>query len=641
MSLDIQPVLIFADGSPVSSLNPLPTTGGGGGGGTVDQGAANGDATKGWSARLTDGAAFIVPAKTGQLPAALGATTAAGSVSVGIATDQLSTLASATKQDTGNTSLSSIDSKVATAANQTTGNATLTSILGQLDSKTSTLATASAQSTGNTSLATIATQQTDGTQKTQVTSSVLPTGAATAALQGAGLPAALVGGKLDVNLGTSSITLPVSGPLTDAQLRATPVPVSGTVTVTSTTANQGTGAGAAAPWSVQLSDGAASYTGAKTGQLPSTLGQTTAAGSLSVVLNSNQVGTAGSSASTVLSVQGIASGTNLPVSQATASALNATVVGSGSAGTAATGVVTVQGIASMTPVQVSQATAANLNATVAQGAGSGATGTFWYTRVTDGTNTMPTMDTAARSGFQRITDGTNTAAVKAASTAVVASDPAVAVSLSPNSALPTGDNTIGRTKITDGTSVAAIASGTASAVNAQVVTPNQQQTFVVSAQGIAPGNGKSMISLANGSGSGKTIRIQAISFYPVTDSAVAGVNVQFDGFKFTTHASGTSLTPIALDSANSLSGSVTAQTNATITGSGTIALDSWFQNSDEITSASLTPSAQASIDGQRRRVYGGCEMQPIVVRAGEGFYIKCQTNTTVGAFSVFMWFTQE
>ncbi len=40
---------------------------------------------------------------------------------------------------------------------------------------------------------------------------------------------------------------------------------------------QGTGAGAARPWSAQLSDGAAYYTGAKTGQLPTTLGQTTKA----------------------------------------------------------------------------------------------------------------------------------------------------------------------------------------------------------------------------------------------------------------------------------------------------------------------------------------------------------------------------
>lgn len=44
------------------------------------------------------------------------------------------------------------------------------------------------------------------------------------------LPAALVGGRLDVNIGASSATVPVSGPLTDAQLRATAVPVSGPLT---------------------------------------------------------------------------------------------------------------------------------------------------------------------------------------------------------------------------------------------------------------------------------------------------------------------------------------------------------------------------------------------------------------------------
>lgn len=49
------------------------------------------------------------------------------------------------------------------------------------------------------------------------------------------------------------------------------------------------------------------------------------------------------------------------------------VAGGGTAGTAATGVVSVQGIASMTPVQVSQATASSLNATVVGAAASGAT----------------------------------------------------------------------------------------------------------------------------------------------------------------------------------------------------------------------------------------------------------------------------
>ena len=145
----------------------------------------------------------------------------------------------------------------ATEAKQDVGNASLVSILGQLDAKTSTLATETTLSAAKT-------------------------------LLGAGLPASLVGGKLDVNLGTSSITLPVSGPLTDVQLRAVAVPVSGTITVTSTTANQGTGAAATAPWSVELSDGTAFYTGAKTGQFPTTLGQTTKAASLSVAIASDQ-----------------------------------------------------------------------------------------------------------------------------------------------------------------------------------------------------------------------------------------------------------------------------------------------------------------------------------------------------------------
>jgi len=43
----------------------------------------------------------------------------------------------------------------------------------------------------------------------------------------------------------------------------------------------------------------------------------------------------------------------------------------------------------------------------------------------------------------KVTDGTNTAAVKAASTAAVATDPALVVTIGPNTALPTGSNTIG------------------------------------------------------------------------------------------------------------------------------------------------------------------------------------------------------
>ncbi len=56
-----------------------------------------------------------------------------------------------------------------------------------------------------------------------------------------------------------------------------------------------------------------------------------------------------------------------------------------------------------------------------------------FVGITDGTNSMPTMDAAARKGFVAVTDGTNTAAVKGDSEQVVASDPSLAVGISPNS----------------------------------------------------------------------------------------------------------------------------------------------------------------------------------------------------------------
>jgi hypothetical protein len=56
----------------------------------------------------------------------------------------------------------------------------------------------------------------------------------------------------------------------------------------------------------------------------------------------------------------------------------------------------------------------------------------WPVKITDGTNSMPTGDAVGRAIFHKITDGTNTATVKPASTAAVASDPALVVTLSPN-----------------------------------------------------------------------------------------------------------------------------------------------------------------------------------------------------------------
>ncbi len=120
-------------------------------------------------------------------------------------------------------------------------------------------------------------------------------------------------------------------------------------------------------------------------------GQQTMANSISIAIASNQSAVPVTLTSTTIT------GT-VAVTQSTSPWI---VAGGGAAGSAATGVVTVQGIASMTPVQVSQATASNLNATVVQ-----ATGTNLHTVVDSGTITTIT-NTVTVSGSVTANAGTN------------------------------------------------------------------------------------------------------------------------------------------------------------------------------------------------------------------------------------------
>jgi hypothetical protein len=87
----------------------------------------------------------------------------------------------------------------------------------------------------------------------------------------------------------------------------------------------------------------------------------------------------------------------------------------------------------------------------------------WRVQVTDLTNTMPTGDAAARGIFVKNTDGTSTAAVKAASTAAVAADPALVVSLSPNNPAKVWDGT--NTATVKAASTAALATDTSLVVS--------------------------------------------------------------------------------------------------------------------------------------------------------------------------------
>lgn len=97
------------------------------------------------------------------------------------------------------------------------------------------------------------------------------------------------------------------------------------------------------------------------------------------------------------------------------------------------------------------------------------------------------------------------AAVKAASTAVGASDPCLAVGLSPNSPLPAGTAVIGHV-ITDSGSVATVTQGTAAAAPAPWYASPGAPTTSVLTQAVVSFSSNGSNTIVAGS-SGKTIRI--------------------------------------------------------------------------------------------------------------------------------------
>jgi hypothetical protein len=299
-----------------------------------------------------------------------------------------------------------------------------------------------------------------------VDSSALPTGAATSANQtNASQKTQIVDGSGNVIASTSNAL--------NVQVANFPgtQPISGTVT-----ANQGTpGVGA---WPTLA---------AQSGTWSTTVTQATGT-NLHAVIDSGSI-----SVSNFPATQPI-SGT-VTVTQATASALNATVVGLGTAGAPSGGVVSIQGVASGTPVPIS----GSITATNSANGNTGSAVPAAATQVggTDGTNlralsvntsgqlnvnnisgtvSLPTLaatSTIQTNGTQttQINNGATTVAVKAASTAAVAADPALVVAISPN-------NTVTVNEVTSSTATLSNVASSASSVTLLASNTNRKNATI-------------------------------------------------------------------------------------------------------------------------------------------------------------------
>ncbi len=180
-------------------------------------------------------------------------------------------------------------------------------------------------------------QNADGSTPIAVTSSALPTGAATSAAQTTGNASlASIDGKI-VAVDTGAVviasgTVAVTGPLTDAQLRAVAVPVSGTVTASGPLTDTQLRATAVPVSGTVAVTGSATAANQATeiASLASIDGKITAVDTGAVVIAS------GSVTANLGTIAGVSTAAKQPAL--------------GTAGTASTDVITVQGIAAMTPL---------------------------------------------------------------------------------------------------------------------------------------------------------------------------------------------------------------------------------------------------------------------------------------------------
>lgn len=214
------------------------------------------------------------------------------------------------------------------------------------------------------------------------------------------------------NTGLNGTAIAVTGPLTDAQLRATAVPVSlssttitGSVTVTGTvTANAGTNLNT----SLLALEGGGNLATivTNTGRIPAQ-GQALAAASLPVVLTAAQISTL-----TPLATVAVTQSTSPWVVSLTSTTITGTVAvtqsgawtmsGTGTAGSAASGVLTVQGIASMTPLLGNPGTASLWGINTIGSTTSGQSGQLAFGAVT---TAAPTYTTAQSNPLSLTTAG--------------------------------------------------------------------------------------------------------------------------------------------------------------------------------------------------------------------------------------------
>lgn len=167
------------------------------------------------------------------------------------------------------------------------------------------------------------------------------------------------------------------------------------------------------------------------------------------------------------------------------------------------------------------------------------------------------------------------------------------------------------------------------------------QTYVAAFVGVTFGNNKSMAGIFNGSGSGRVLRVKRVYVLNNQTTPVTGVLTMFEVRRSTAQSGGTSVTPTKHDTASeNMPAQVLTAHGATVTSSGVLRRFAW--SNDEPTASTSTwdefecvPTFMCMFDAAT----GDTDLEPLVLREGEGVDVRHTLTSTVGVVDIIIEFT--
>lgn len=170
----------------------------------------------------------------------------------------------------------------------------------------------------------------------------------------------------------------------------------------------------------------------------------------------------------------------------------------------------------------------------------------------------------------------------------------------------------------------------------QAVVIGEAPTYSAWANDIAPAANKHLLTIFNGVGSGKVVKIHALLARSLQTSAVTGVVLRWDILKASAASGGTSITPEQWDSdADALPGGIAVLTNGTVTATNRLA--GIVMSSEEHTTA----LPQRTAEGVELLPLDRLKANPFTLREGEGLTVQNITSSTVGIFGILCVFSVE